>query len=414
MHPSEAIRGRRSQLLKGRRIVLGISGSIAAIETPRIARELLRHGARVDAVMTSDAQGIITAEALRFATGHPPIVALTGDVEHVRHLGPGPERADLLLLCPATANTLSKVAHGIDDTPVTTFASIALGAGVPVLVAAAMHQEMMRNPAVKENLEKLVAMGVEIIPPLLEEGEAKLASPEVVAAFVLHRLASGPWAGRRLVVVGGSSSEPIDDVRSVTNEGTGRMAVDLATQAFYRGAEVECWMGEVRVALPSFLPTRRFRTLSDLSALVKQESTLLEASDAVIVPAALSDFRLPKRDGKISSSSELSLKFERAEKMLPLLRKALPPPRLLVGFKLESGLEAARLLEKARHHLEDSGCDALVANDRASMGSATAEVTLVRRQGKAHPYSGPKDQVAGRLLDDLSGDLPPRPPKRSA
>jgi phosphopantothenoylcysteine decarboxylase / phosphopantothenate---cysteine ligase len=410
VHPSEAIRGRRSQLLRGRRIVLGISGSIAAIETPRIARELIRHGAQVDVVMSADAQRLITAEALRFATGREPIVALTGEVEHVRHLGPGPERSDLLLLCPATANTVSKIAHGIDDTPVTTFASIALGGGVPVLIASAMHQEMTRNPAVQENVERLRKMGVEFIPPVLEEGEAKLPGPDVVAAYVLHRLARGPWAHRRVLVVGGSTSEPIDDVRSVTNEGTGRTAVDLAVQAFYRGADVHVWMGRVQVPLPSFLPVERFRTIDDLATLIGEEREELRSVDAVLVPAALSDFRIPKRAGKISSKEELSLRFERAEKVLPLLRKRLPSPKLLVAFKLEAGLSASELAEKGRAHLKESGANALVANDRAAMGAASTEVLLLRPAGKMHPYAGPKDQVAGKLLDDLADDLPPRPP----
>ncbi|MGI0151348.1 MAG: flavoprotein, partial [Thermoplasmata archaeon] len=215
MHPSRAIRGRRSELLAGRRILLGISGSIAAVEVIRIARELIRHGAHVRAVMSPEATRIVTPEAIHFATGTAPITRLTGEVEHVSWLGPGEDRADLLLLAPATANTLSKIAHGIDDTAVTSCASMALGGGVPVLVAPAMHEHMARNPAVKENLERLRGWRVELIPSRSEEGEEKLATPEEVAAAVLHRLARGPWVGRSVLVVGGASREPIDEVRSV-------------------------------------------------------------------------------------------------------------------------------------------------------------------------------------------------------
>lgn len=408
MHPSEAIRGHRSRLLDGRRVILGVSGSISAVEAPRVARELLRHGAEVDVVMSKDAQGIVTPEALRFATGRPPITELTGDVEHVRHLGPGPRRADLLLLCPATANTLSKIAHGIDDTPVTTFASIALGGGVPILVAPAMHGDMTRNKAVMENLARLRELGVRFIPPVEEEGEAKLPPPDVVAAHVLHELGSGPWRHRKVVVIGGSTSEPIDDVRSVTNEGSGRFAVDLAVQAFFRGAEVEAWMGELRVALPSFLPVHRFRTLGDLFALIEERKSDLHGTDAAIVPAALSDFTLKPRGGKISSAQKgLVLELEQAEKVLPVLRRALGDRGLLVGFKLESGLAPAALVERAREYLKATRCDALVANDRATMGATQAEVLLVRPEGKAHPYSGTKELVASRLWDDLGQALPP-------
>ncbi|MDE1821920.1 MAG: bifunctional phosphopantothenoylcysteine decarboxylase/phosphopantothenate--cysteine ligase CoaBC [Euryarchaeota archaeon] len=409
MHPSEAIRGRRSELLTGRRIVIGISGSIAATETPRIVRELVRHGAHVEAVMTKDALGIITAEALRFATGSPPMTEITGDVEHVRHLGRGPGRADLLLLAPATANTLSKIAHGIDDTPVTTFASIALGGGVPVLVAPAMHEDMTRNPAVRENLQRLEQMGVHFVPPAMEEGEAKLAAPETVAAHVLHLLARGPWKGRKVVVIGGSTSEPLDEVRSLTNEGSGRVALSLVTQAFYRGAEVEAWLGQLRVPVPPFLAPKRFTTLSDLRELIKTESKSLKEADAVMVPAALSDFTLKKQAGKIPSLQEkLILELTKAEKVLPELRHLVRAPSLLVGFKLEAGLSPRALQERAWVYLQATGCDALVANNRESMGGTAAEVYLVRPEGKVHPYSGPKDVVAGRLLDDLGESLPPK------
>ena len=160
MHPSRAIRGRRSQLLAGRRIVVAVTGSIAAVETPRVIRELIRHGAEVRAVMTPDAARIVTPEAIAFATGNPPIVHLSGEVEHVTFLGPGEGRADLLLLAPATANTISKIAHGIDDTAVTSCASVALGGGVPLLLAPAMHSHMGLNPAVRENLDRLRSWGV--------------------------------------------------------------------------------------------------------------------------------------------------------------------------------------------------------------------------------------------------------------
>ncbi|EQD41496.1 phosphopantothenoylcysteine decarboxylase/phosphopantothenate/cysteine ligase, partial [mine drainage metagenome] len=174
-----------------------------------------------------------TPEAVQFATGRPPITRLTGDVEHVSLLGPGAGRVDLFLVAPATANTLSKIAHGIDDTPVTSCASVALGGGVPILVAPAMHAQMAENPALRENLDRLRRWGIGVISGAVVEGEAKIAGPEEIAAAVLHRLGHGPWRGRRVVVIGGAAREPIDAVRSITNESSGASAVALATQAFY-------------------------------------------------------------------------------------------------------------------------------------------------------------------------------------
>lgn len=408
MHPSATIRGTRSHLLEGQRIVVGVSGSIAATEVVRVVRELVRHGADVVAVASHEATRIVSAEALQFATGHPTVTELTGAVEHVVLFTPGKERADLLLLAPATANTLAKVAHGIDDTPVTTCASMALGNGIPVMVAPAMHAAMANNPFVTGNLKALKAQGIEIIPPLHEEGEAKLATPETVTAHVLHRLASGPWAGKRVLVLGGSTSEPIDDVRSVTNGGSGRMAADMAAQLFYRGANVTLWMGECRVALPSFLEIGRFRTTTDLGARVTREAKTLRKMDAVLVPAALSDFTVKdRRRGKVDSSSTASLTVNlvRTPKFLPRLRKLLPTSAMLVGFKLEPGEKRENLVKEAEALLEADTLDAVVANGVSSMGSVSTRLYLVRKDQEVVELNGDKFTVAGKLLDALAGGI---------
>lgn len=414
MHPSRAIRGGRSELLRGRRIVLGVSGSIAAIEAPRVARELLRHGAEVRVVMSPEATRILTPEAVTFATGHPPVLQLTGEVEHVTLLGPGEGRADLLLIAPATANTLSKIAHGIDDTPVTSCASVALGGGVPVLVAPAMHAHMGRNPAVQESLARLQRWGVGVIAPVESEGEEKLATPEEIAAAVLHRLASGAWAGRRVLVIGGASREPLDDVRSLTNESSGATAVAIAVQAHYRGAETELWMGAAQVPLPGFLAVRRWRGVRDLPAMLRRSRASDRPFDAVLVPAALSDFVVEARDGKLSSRDhpKLTVKLTRAPKLLPLLRRFAPAPCRLVGFRLESGGPPSELEASARRLMDEASADWVVANDRASMGSAETTVLVLTRSGDRRWLRGPKPVVAGKLLDDLGRELEP-PPARA-
>ena len=407
MHPSRAIRGGHSRLLDGRRVVLGVSGSIAAIEVPRIARELIRHGADVVAVMSAEATRLLTPEAVQFATGHPPVLQLSGDVEHVSLLGPGEGRADLLLLAPATANTISKIAHGIDDTPVTSCASVALGGGVPILLAPAMHAHMGQNPAVRENLEKLKSWGVGIIPARGLEGEEKLATPEEVAAAVLHRLARGALAGRRVVVIGGASREPIDAVRSLTNESSGETAVALATQAFYRGAEVEIWLGSVQVPVPSFLTVASWRRVDDLITLLRKRTAELGRTDIVLVPAALSDYTARPEPGKISSRErpELRLTMTRAPKVLPEIRRRVAPPALVVGFKLEAGLTAAALEASARDLRAEADLDFVVANDHTAMGAPTTTALVVSREGRRHWLGGPKSEFAGKLLDDLGREL---------
>ena len=399
MHPSRVIHGRRSRLLAGRRIVLGVSGSIAAVEVPRIARELIRHGAEVRAVMSPDAAKIVTSEALHFATGHPAVTALTGAVEHVSLLGPGTGRADLLLLAPATANTIGKIAHGIDDTPVTSFAAVALGGGVPILLAPAMHADMAGNPAIRESLDRLRGWGVEIVRPAASEGEAKLASPEEIAAAVLHRLARGPWRGRRLLVIGGASHEAIDEVRSVTNESSGLTAVALATQAQYRGADVTLWLGAAEVTPPSFLATVRWRSVGELTEMIGPGAGLAGGFDSVWVPAALADFTPERSPGKISSRDRdrLTLVLHRAPKVLPALRTALPRAQI-IGFKLEAGRSRSELWASANSLRTEAGLDWVVANDRTNMRAPEARVWLVGPRGPPREFRGTKEEVAAELL----------------
>ncbi len=425
VHPSHVIRGRTSRLLEGRRILVGVSGSIAAVEVPKIIRELIRHGADVRAVMSREATRIVTAEALEFATGHPPVTQLTGNVEHVTLLGPGDGRADLYLIAPATANTISKIANGIDDTPVTSCASIALGGGVPMMIAPAMHAHMGLNPAVRESLDKLRSWGVGVISGVAAEGEEKIASPEEVAAAVLHRIATGPWVGRRVIVIGGAAREPLDSVRSLTNESSGATAVALATQAYYRGADVDLWAGTLRVPVPPFLSVTLWQGVPELRALARSRRTDLASAAAVLVPAALSDFTVERRPGKIPSGDQdsLTLTLHRAPKVLPELRRLAPHPTRLVAFKLLAGEDAARMEAAARALHEQSGADWVIANDVATMGSPSTEALIVKGSGGGRWVKAPKMEFAGTLLDELGSEVaesgansggPRRPPLRSA
>ena len=408
MHPSRAIRGRSTRLLEGRRILIGVSGSIAAVEVPRIVRELLRHGADVRAVMSPEATRLLTPEAVEFATGHPPVLQLTGMVEHVTLLGPGEGQVDLYVIAPATANTIAKVAHGIDDTPVTSCASVALGGHVPILLVPAMHGFLGQNPAVRESLDRLRGWGVEVLTGAATEGEEKIASPEQVAAAVLHRLARGPWAGRRVIVIGGAARESIDAVRSITNESTGRTALALANQAHYRGARVELWAGALAVTPPPWVEVHAWRSVADLIALAKARSAELAEAAAVLVPAALADYTLRPAPGKISSRDrpKLHLALDPAPRVLPLLRRIARPPCRLVAFKLLSGGDPRALEEEGRRLQRETNADWVVANDVAALGAEATSVLVVPRDGRPWRLGGPKGEVAGKLLDDLGRSLP--------
>lgn len=390
MHPSEEIYCEKSKRLRGKTIVMGITGSIAATECFNTIRELIRHGAEVYPVLTEAASKLVAADALEFASGHKPITALTGRTEHITMVG-NSRYADLLLIYPATANTISKIACGIDDTPVTSMATVAIGSGIPVAIAPAMHQSMFDNPAVRENVERLRSWGITMIGPRTDGVRAKVASREEVLAWTFRMLSRTYLAGKRILVIGGRSEEPIDNMRIITNRSSGTMAVELAKRAFERGADVELWMGGCSVELPDYIPTRRFSTVADLVSMVDGID-----HDAVIVPAALADFTPHTfTDGKIASDRGFELGLDPVPKVLPLIRSKCD---VVVGFKAESGLTRPQLVDKARSRLEAYGLAAVVANDIDVVGLRTSSATLVTAD-ESRDITGSKAEVSDAILD---------------
>lgn len=394
MHPSEGIRGVRSDSLKGRTIVLGITGSIAAVECFELARELMRHGARVVPVLTQEAMGLVTPQAMTFATGEEAITELDGMVRHVSLLGDVPDRADLLLIAPCTANTLSKMACGIADTTVTTMAMVALGSGVPVVIAPAMHEAMSRNPMVLANMERLREAGVQFVGPRMEGGKAKIAHNEEIVHSTIRRLGKGSLGDRKVLIIGGSSAEPMDDMRIITNRGTGETAVELALAAYHQGAEVELWMGRCSVPLPPFLDIKRFETMAELQGMVKGIDHHL-----VLVPAALSDFVVDRVEGKLpSEAGNVDLSFRSAPKMLPLIRERCTK---VIGFKAESGVSEEELVRSARALLRRNDLAAVAANDLGDVRPGRTRIVLVQARVKK-VMEGSKGEVARELIEEVS------------
>ncbi|MFB0509829.1 MAG: flavoprotein [bacterium] len=184
-HPSEDLIGTKGEELKNKKIVMCITGSVAAIKSPEIARELIRHGAQVFPVMTKMGQRIIHPDLMEWATGNPVILELTGKTEHVE-LG---SQADLILVAPATANTISKIACGIDDTPVTSVVTVAFGNKIPIIIVPAMHESMYKHPILVQNIEKLRSLGCQFIGPEIEEGKAKISPVEKIVKTVISKFA---------------------------------------------------------------------------------------------------------------------------------------------------------------------------------------------------------------------------------
>lgn len=402
MHPVGNIRGTRSNHLDGRRIVLAVAGSIAAVKAVELARELIRHGATVIPVMSDAATRILHADALEFATGQPPITRLTGQVEHVALLGKVEDRADLLLVAPATGNTVAKMALGIDDGPVTTMATVAFGSGVPVVVAPAMHEVMLDQPLLAEHKATLVKrLGVTWVEPLREENKAKLADPDEIVEAVIHRLANdparpGPLAGQKALVVSGATVEPIDPVRILTNRSSGRSGHLIATELARLGATVTLWQGHASDPTPGHLAgsTVAFSTHADLMRLAKGKG--VAAFQHIWMPAAIGDYGAKPAKAKIpSGEASLTLELGPLPKVAEVLRKA-APKATLVAFKAES--DAAGLVKAARDRLARYGAQYIVANPASSFGAADTTVHLVHANGH-ETFTGPKEQVLPTIVD---------------
>jgi phosphopantothenoylcysteine decarboxylase/phosphopantothenate--cysteine ligase len=399
MHPAERIRGAKSLKLQGKTIVLGVTGSIAAVETVKLARELIRHGADVYAVLSKSATAIVHPNALQFATGHDVDTQLDGSMRYLAMCGKDGQ-ADLLLIAPCTSNTLSKVANGIDDTTVTTYAVNALGSGIPILIAPAAHETMMDNPAVLENVRKLRALGVEFVEPKREESKAKLADLDEIVARVIRRLGPRDLDGKKVLVIAGSTVEPIDDIRVVSNRSSGATGVELARSAFEHGADVELWIGRHEVPVPSWVPTKSFDSTADLAGLVRKIH-----ADVCLVPAAISDFSPKKRKGKIPSrEGSLTLDLEPTPKVLGSIRKA--TKGTLVGFKAEAGVTAAELKSRAMALLKEADLDLVVANDVGAVKRETTTITIFDPKGHSASFKGPKSLAAEQVWSAVLHGVP--------
>lgn len=399
MHPSKDIIGSSGRELAGRTIVLCITGSVAAIKCPEIARELMRHGAEVFAVMSQAALGLIAADLMEWATGNEVVTKLTGKIEHVT-LG---KKADLVLVCPATANTVSKIACGIDDTPVTSVVSVALGLKKPVAVVPAMHYSMYGHPALKENVERLKKIGVSVIEPRHQEGKAKAAATGDVVDFVLRTLGKNDLAGKRILVTAGPTVEQIDPMRVITNRSSGNMGLAIARAAWLRGAEVALVCNSA-IRAPDFCKIVLAETTSEMKSAVLGEPKS-EKYDALIMAAAPADFAPEKTlDKKIASDKPLTLKLKPTEKIIDFVKKA-SPSTFLVIFKAESGLSEKELVKMTFDRLKESRADLAVANDAAIAGGDEGKIILIDKNKKSTGLAGNKSELANGILDGVSERL---------
>ena len=406
-HPSKDIIGSEGIKLKGKKIVLCITGSVSALKAPEAARLLMRHGAEVYPVMSHASQGIIHPDVVEWATGNPVVTQLSGKIEHIALAGERPSKADLILVAPATANTISKMACGIDDTPVTSVLSAAFGSNIPIIVVPAMHECMYRHPVLVENIRKLRGLGVEFVEPQMVEGKAKIADNEVILDAVIRKLTPKDLRGIQVLVTAGPTLEYLDPVRIITNKSSGKMGVAVAAEASRRGAEVTIVCNPEIVTVPLGLDTKRVETTREMYDAV-EEALSSKEYDVVVAAAAAADYMpAEKVSSKIATKEnpEFSIRLKATPKIIESVKKV-RPSTFLVAFKAEHGVSDELLIRKGMSFLEDSKADLLVLNDVGRVGSGfrvdTDEVFIMDRNGDSlHLPMTSKSQVAAKMWDKV-------------
>jgi len=395
-------------MLAGVNVAVGVTGSIAAVKVVELAHELRRRGASVRAVMTDSATGIVHPWAVEFATDAPVVTEISGGVEHVELCGRD-GWADALLIAPATANTVGKVAAAIDDTPVTTAATTALGADLPVVVAPAMHEPMYDHPGVFEAIERVESWGVEFVAPRVEEGKAKIATADAIALAVARATAPDSLAGAHVTITSGATGEPIDPVRVLTNRSSGKTGRAVARACYALGADVTLVHGPVgprpvdREATDGPIPYADLvsvETAAEMLAAVRE--SVADGSDALVSAAAIADYTVEAADEKIRSGRDLSLDLAPTPKLIDEIRADSDLP--IVGFKAETGGDDAAMVERARETLRRADLSLVVANDAGVMGGDETRALFVRERS-VRTYEGSKAELGRAVAEQVAGEL---------
>jgi phosphopantothenoylcysteine decarboxylase/phosphopantothenate--cysteine ligase len=397
MHPANELRGTISNQLQNKRILLALTGSIAAVNAVHLARDLICHGADVIPIMTPQATKIIHPDALEFATGHTPITKLTGQTEHVTYCGLVQDPIDLLLISPCTANTLSKIAHGIDDTPVTTFATTAIGSHIPIVLVPAMHLSMYQHPKIQQNLQQCKELNIHIISPNITENKAKMPTTLQINPEILRILGPSDLTHEKILIIGGSTAQYLDTVRILTTPSSGKTAIALATNAHQRNAHVTLWYGSSTNTPPPHLHTLKFQTFNELDNLIQK--TDLSRYTTIIVCAAIADYTPQKYPGKIpSGQSNLTITLKPTPKLLKKIHKKTPKTKL-IAFKLEPN---AKQLQKKTGALQKTyNLHLSIGNTIQTLGSDTNTIILIDKNGYKNKHTGSKDHLANIILDTL-------------
>ena len=396
------------------RVVLGVTGGIAAYKATGIIRLLTESGHDVKVIPTANALRFIGATTLEALSHNSVDPDLYTDVESVKHVELG-QSADLVIVAPATASFLARMASGLaDDLLMNTL----LATKAPILVAPAMHTEMWQNPATVANVALLRSRGIEVLDPAVgrltgaDSGSGRLPEPEEIVSAALRLAAPQDLAGKRILITAGGTQEPIDPVRYLGNHSSGKQGIALAYEASKRGALVTLIAANVSKPVPALHEVIRVATAAELSAAIDSK---LNEVDAVVMAAAVADFRVEAAaQTKLKRSElgeEISLKLVANPDILAGLVSRIESEKLQivsVGFAAETASSANDLQRLAEHKLESKGCDILVANNvsnGAVFGADENSVLVLTKHGSVTSREGSKRTIAAHILDIISQEI---------
>lgn len=362
-HPSLDIVSSNGVELSGKKIVLCIAGSVAAYKAIELARLLMRHGADVTCVASNAVTKLIQPDYFKWATGNKVITKLTGELEHIKLADYN--QSDLIIVYPATANTLGKLANGIDDTPISTVLTVGFGSKIPILMCLAMHASMYDNSAVKKNIDFLKNK-IDFLAPQMIEGKAKATEPEDVLDSVLKKFGpSSNLKNKKVLMTAGPTVEQIDPIRAITNHSSGQTGMYLASELVSAGAKVTMIYGPGDENPPKGIKVINISSSRDMLQAVKKE--LRKKFDIVIMAAAVADY-IPINPSKRkikSDKKELKIILKKAPKIIDQIKKY-QKNVLLIGFKAETNVKQKQLINSAKKKLIESSSDLIVANDIGS------------------------------------------------
>jgi phosphopantothenoylcysteine decarboxylase/phosphopantothenate--cysteine ligase len=410
-HISKEIIGIHSNILKGKKIVLCITASVAAYKAVDLSRMLMRNGAEVYPVMSKSTKSrLLTEEIMNWATGNKTVSELTSDLEHIALANYG--KSDIVVVYPCTANTLGKFANGIEDNPVTTVLSVAFGSRIPIVIAPAMHEAMYENIIISENVKKLKSLGVSVLEPSITEDKAKVISAEKVVQFVIDKIGikkGKMTSGINVLVTAGSTVEYIDSVRILTNLSSGKMGLNIAQQCLDKCFNVTFVYGHGSLNIPDDprMNIIRIKTTEEMLKVVK-ERILNEKQHIVFHAAAVADFSI-LHSSKIMPNKMDTRNGTKTIKLVPTAKivnkiKQFDNKIFLVAFKAEYGISKELLVKRALAKLNECNGDLIVANDVSrkgcDFGSDTNEVYIIDKEKDIiHIPLESKKEIARNLLE---------------